>query len=45
MLIITSYAKSYGNKSIKAYSIRELLWTVLRKLNRAQETSNSAYIT
>ena len=45
MLIITSYAKSYANKSIKAYSIRELLWTVLRKLNRAQETSNSAYIT
>lgn len=45
MLVITSYAKSYASKSIKAFSIRQLLWTVLRKLNRAQETSNSAYIT
>ena len=27
MLVITSYAKSYASKSIKAYSIRELLCT------------------
>ena len=43
MLIITSYAKSYPTKSIKVYSIRELLCTVLTKLNRAQEASISAY--
>ena len=29
MLVITSYAKSYASKSIKAYSIRELLCTLL----------------
>ena len=35
MLVVKSYAKSYANKSIKAFSIREvpctLLGTVLKK--------------
>ena len=36
MLVITSYAKSYASKSIKAYSIRELLCTLLGTVHKKQ---------
>ena len=36
MLVITSYAKSYASKSVKAYSIRELLCTLLGMVHKKQ---------
>ena len=36
MLVITTYTKSYASKSIKAYSIRELLCTLLGMVHKKQ---------